>query len=452
MEPKVKSVNRKVERKQLESLDEGFLDALKSFVGELLGVSQAAFDSAKAQKKVSLTPRPKPQEGQPDPGAFDPTKNPIDQLIAIHGMLSTVNHAISLALIPLKDLPKEAQKILTELEDIATGKAPGMEMDTLSGGTEMKDLYTKFANESYERLAERIAEAYGTLAAQIKQVEFADEPWYKKIMKIGQDAKPDATPAKTVENMAKTVGEIEKLDVVGQANLVVQSQPVEKIAKSDSFNGDWARGEIKKVKTEMGRYEIDEIKSAVKDLHEIVKQLDEAMGKTADIVAAAEEGGEEAEKSQSAVSTSIMSHFAPSGSDILREYVKKLLKESPDWTSDETLPPELRKLPQHVKDTIPLRIRKKYVRGYPKFVPGERIKTVSVWEGTVGASPAQIPAGTLLTVAQEKGNGKYSFRAVQLTAAKVGMSFEREATISPDEEIMVSGYQLWDHTLTGDRR
>lgn len=137
---------------------------------------------------------------------------------------------------------------------------------------------------------------------------------------------------------------------------------------------------------------------------------------------------------------------------ILREYIRELLKESPDWTSDETLPPELRKLPQHVKDTIPLRIRKKYVRGYPKFVPGERIKTSSEWEGTVGASPAQIPAGTLLTVAQEKGDGKYSFRADQLAVVKVGMSFEREETMSPDEEIMVSGYQLWDHTLTGDRR
>lgn len=325
MESRVKNNSRNLERKQLGALDEGFLDAIKSFVGELLGVSQAAFDSAKAQNNVKLTPRPKPQEGQQDPGEFDPIKNPIDQLIAIHGMLFTINHAIKMGEIGLEGLSDRGQEILKELEDIATGKSAGMEMDAVSGGTEMKDLYEKFANERYERLAEEIAEAYGTLAAALKEVEFSDEPWYKKIMEIGQDAKPDATPTKTVENMAKTVGEIEKLDVVGQADLVIQSQPVEEIAKSDSYEGDWARDEIKKTKTEMGRYKIDEIKSTIKDLHEIVKQLDEAMGKTADIVAAAEEG-EEAEKNQSAVSTSIMSHFAPSGSDLLREYVREMIK------------------------------------------------------------------------------------------------------------------------------
>ena len=321
----MKSDNRSVERKQLESLDEGFLDVLKSFVGEMLGVSKTAFNSAKLQNDVQLTQRPKPEEGQ-DLGEFDPTKNPIDQLIAIHGMLVTINHAIKMGEIGLEGLSDQGQKILKELEDIATGSAAGMEMDALSGGTEMKDLYEKFANESYERLAERIAEAYGSLAAQLKQVEFSDQDWYKKIMEIGKRAKPDSTPTKTVENMAKTVGEIEKLDVVGQASLVVESQPVDKIAKSDSFNGSWARDEIKKIRTEMGRYEIDKIKSDIKRLHEAVKQLDETMGKTADIVVAAEEGGEAAEKSQGAVSTSIMSHFAPSGSNVLREYVRKMLK------------------------------------------------------------------------------------------------------------------------------
>ena len=137
---------------------------------------------------------------------------------------------------------------------------------------------------------------------------------------------------------------------------------------------------------------------------------------------------------------------------LLREYIRGLLKESPDWTSDETLPPELRKLPQHVKDTIPLRVRKKYVRGYPKLVSGERIKTDSAWGGTIGPSPAQIPAGTLLTVAQEEKEGRYSFKVEQPTAIKVGMSFEREAMISPGEEIIVSGYQLWNHSPAGDER
>ena len=137
---------------------------------------------------------------------------------------------------------------------------------------------------------------------------------------------------------------------------------------------------------------------------------------------------------------------------ILREYVRELLKESHDWTSDETLPPELRKLPQHVKDTIPLRIREKYVKGYPKFVPGERLKTDSVWEGTVGPSPAQIPAGTLLVVVQEEKEGRYSFEVDQPTTIKVGMSFEREVKVSPDDKLMVSGYQLWEHTLEGDGR
>ncbi len=137
---------------------------------------------------------------------------------------------------------------------------------------------------------------------------------------------------------------------------------------------------------------------------------------------------------------------------LLREYVRGLLKENPDWTSDETLPPELRNLPQRVKDAIPLRIRQKYVKGYPKLVPGEIIKTNSVWEGTVGALPAQIPTGTLLTVVEEKGSGKYSFKVDQHTDIKVGMSLEREETISPDDELIISGYQLWNHTVEGDAR
>ena len=138
--------------------------------------------------------------------------------------------------------------------------------------------------------------------------------------------------------------------------------------------------------------------------------------------------------------------------NLLQEYVRELLKEDPDWTSDETLPPELRKLPQHVKDTIPLRIRKKYVKGYPKFAPGERIKTEEVWEGTVGSSPAQIPAGTLLIVSQEEKEGRYSFEVDRPTTIRVGMSFEREVEVSPGEKLMVSGYQLWKHALVGGRR
>ncbi|MEC7115914.1 MAG: hypothetical protein VXW76_05025 [Actinomycetota bacterium] len=135
---------------------------------------------------------------------------------------------------------------------------------------------------------------------------------------------------------------------------------------------------------------------------------------------------------------------------LLREYIAELLKEEPDWTSDETLPPELRKLPQNVKDTIPLRIRKKYVKGYPKFVSGESIKTSSVWEGTIGPFPGQIPAGTLLTVVEEEKEGRYSFEVKKPTTIKVGMSFEKEAKVSPGEKLIVSGYQLWEHTLEGD--
>ena len=135
---------------------------------------------------------------------------------------------------------------------------------------------------------------------------------------------------------------------------------------------------------------------------------------------------------------------------LILESWKKFLNEEED--GDESLPPELRNLPQHIKDTIPADIRKKYMKGYPKLAPGERIKTDSVWEGTVGASPAQIPAGTLLTVDQEIKEGRYSFKVVQPTAIKIGMSFEREATISPDDELMVAGYQLWKHTSAGDGR
>ena len=135
---------------------------------------------------------------------------------------------------------------------------------------------------------------------------------------------------------------------------------------------------------------------------------------------------------------------------LILESWKKFLNEEED--GDESLPPELRNLPQHIKDTIPPDIRKKYMKGYPKLAPGERIKTDSVWEGTVGASPAQIPAGTLLTVDQEIKKGRYSFKVVQPTAIKVGMNFEREATISPDDELMVAGYQLWKHTSAGDGR
>ena len=135
---------------------------------------------------------------------------------------------------------------------------------------------------------------------------------------------------------------------------------------------------------------------------------------------------------------------------LILESWKKFLNEEED--GDESLPPELRNLPQHIKDTIPADIRKKYMKGYPKLAPGERIKTDSVWEGTVGASPAQIPAGTLLTVDQEIKEGRYSFKVVQPTAIKVGMNIEREATISPDDELMVAGYQLWKHTSAGDRR
>ena len=135
---------------------------------------------------------------------------------------------------------------------------------------------------------------------------------------------------------------------------------------------------------------------------------------------------------------------------LLLENWRQYLTEEKD--DDKSLPPELRNLPQHIKDTIPADIRNKYEKGYPKLVPGERIKTDSVWEGTVGVAPAQIPAGTLLTVDQEIKKGRYSFKVVQPTAIKVGMNFEREATISPDDELMVAGYQLLKHTSAGDRR
>ena len=135
---------------------------------------------------------------------------------------------------------------------------------------------------------------------------------------------------------------------------------------------------------------------------------------------------------------------------ILESWKRFLNEEEKD--GDESLPPELRNLPQHIKDTIPADIRNKYIKGYPKLVPGERIKTDSVWEGTVGVAPAQIPAGTLLTVGQEIKKGRYSFKVVQPTAIKVGMNFKREETISPDDELMVAGYQLWKHTPVGDGR
>ena len=135
---------------------------------------------------------------------------------------------------------------------------------------------------------------------------------------------------------------------------------------------------------------------------------------------------------------------------ILEAWSKFLNEEEKD--GDKSLPAELRNLPQHIKDTIPADIRKKYMKGYPKLAPGGRIKTDSVWEGTVGASPAQIPAGTLLTVDQEIKEGRYSFKVEQPTAIKVGMDFEREVTISPGEELVIAGYQLWKHTLVGDRK
>ena len=131
---------------------------------------------------------------------------------------------------------------------------------------------------------------------------------------------------------------------------------------------------------------------------------------------------------------------------LLREYIRELLRENHDWTSDETLPPIFRNLPQHVKDTVPIDIRKQYVKGYPELGPGERIKTDSIWEGIIGASPTQIPAGTLLTVVRKEGRGKYSFKVDQPTIAKSGMKFERETKISPNEELIFSGYQLWKHT------
>jgi hypothetical protein len=134
---------------------------------------------------------------------------------------------------------------------------------------------------------------------------------------------------------------------------------------------------------------------------------------------------------------------------LILENWKRFLNEE---DSDESLPPELRNLPQHIKDTIPADIRKKYMKGYPKLVPGQKIKTDSVGEGTVGTSPAQIPADTLLTVDQEIKKGRYSFKVIQPTAIKIGMSFDKEATISPDDELMVAGYQLWKHTSAGDGR
>jgi len=318
----------KKESQKRQQLDEGFLDILKSLLGDFLKDSQGAFNDAKVKSNVKLAPLPKPESGKATEAdkTFDPVEDPTDQLIALRGIIETINEAIKYGMEDLKDLARRGEELQVDLEDLASGDSKKFDMDKIAGGTAMKDLYEKFAQEDYKKFVELTAESYGKMANILKSVEFSDEPWYKKVMSIGQSAKPDSTSSGTLKNMAKSVGEIERLDIVGQANTVLESEPVLKMAESDDYKGDSAREQIKRIKTEIGRYEIDELKDMIESLYEVARELDDKMGEAADVVAAAEEGGEA--EQQAAVKTSLMANYKPKKSILLRKYIKNLISES----------------------------------------------------------------------------------------------------------------------------
>ena len=322
----------------LLQLDEGFLDTVKSFVGELLGTAQDAFNSAESEAEpppLEVPPAKKSEEGEEgeegeeDKGTdeFDPREDPFDQVAAILGMLETINEAVA----PFGSLPhgitgtaKEGRALIDEIKTIADGTHPHMEYarglaDNLEGGAmgdEGLDDAWELMQYPYERIVEDISNEFGEFVSTLENVEFVEADWYQKIRQIAKSAKPGNTSAETVENWAKAIGEIERLKPAEQATMIIDSEAVANALQFDERR-EWLKSTVNKVRTQIGRYDkIEDLKSIITELHQVMEELDKAMGKGAEFLEAASDTEEEREK---VAQVSIMSHYERRISKILLE-------------------------------------------------------------------------------------------------------------------------------------
>ena len=306
--------------KDFRQLDEGILDMISSFVGEILGITNDAFNSAKPEGTLtSLEKPPAKEDAAGGVDEFDPKKDPFDQVAAILSMLSTINSAVS----PHGDLPdglksavEKGQELIEEIKSIADGTHPhvqfvqGMAASSEGGATggEGIDDAWDLMQQPYEWIVSDIAEDFGSFVSTLEDVEFSDEDWYQKIRQIADEAEPGKSATETVENWAKIVGEIERLKPAEQAQAIVDSAAVEEALLADERKG-WLKDNVNDVRTEIGRYDkITELKSLFQEVHPLMEEVDKMMSEGAKFVTAAEEGEKEGEKT-AAVQASIMSHY-----------------------------------------------------------------------------------------------------------------------------------------------